>query len=552
MKLAWKPLFFVVLILVSVSTVQAQTLDRYDPTQEYGVHSVSQGENDIISSPIGIHANTFTPEAGASGIPNLSSRPSALSNDQPTLPNQSHWFNQMMTFGSGIVRGTFSRGFQTITTSFQTAVSMVGNTIQYKMSELFRNITSFYAIIDLTSQFFTSVQHRLNTFPETIWTILGGTGIGFGGGLFLFSFPLVRNFMFSSLQTSLSAVASVMDFALHTSSGAYAGVDVVFRGGTFAASYQTAKTWWKKKTGREIGSFGHDVLMTALVAVTVITVGYGSVLLSGGTKIVQGASAWLSGPSGTIFLLRNQQALTETTQECQIPGQCNSVFDVGITHGFNVVFAGIPDLELDRVTIGGKNLFFKHIAADTTEEVIEESGEEIAKSVGPLSRAMTQQAITFTRQDLEQRIGPKFVQQVFGDATGEEFERIASRWPNALAVLNESKKTGHVISKHLVSDEFLFNRSLSEDVVSSFNSSDDVLNSVEVVLSNPQTKAKIYDELFKQNAFQSEQTINMPNIVGRIVKKGSTEVTESNKVFFIFRKDINNQVYLLTSYPVER
>ena len=362
---------------------------------------------------------------------------------------------------------------------------------------------------------------------NNFWTIFGlafsGTGLGV-----LALHPLGRSVIAGVAQIGFLAAISAIDLVLHAGTFITGSLISLFTGVTVTQGYQQAKNGLKKYIHHDIGSFTHDVQVVVTVAVVAASIYFGALLIAEASA----AAKVIATENPTQLSMRAQVAMNKTSMDCMnYAGQCDTPVGAGITLASNTLFGVSPQL---------------------TDDVAEEGGSVIAKVMSNTGDDVARSGIAMRTEVSELNIGREFLEHNYGGVESEAFQQAVKKYPNAFRVINEGEKTGHVIERHLVSDEYLINRSLNKKVVSSFNTTDDMLSSIEKTQTDKSILAELEDDFVTRGQSESTVEFEMDRIIGRLVKRDSKDVVSTNKVLVVFKKDPNGNIYVKTGYPVER
>lgn len=359
----------------------------------------------------------------------------------------------------------------------------------------------------------------------------------------------VRHLFTKAIETGITLAKTVLqsagDLVLHAGAEVRARANNVLTGVPLDKARQESRQSVISTFGRDPGDWRGDLAVIGLTLATAAVI-YAVPVLAGAVAKAGGIGAFASQTGySTYFYLteRSVNAGQETVNECMV--QCHNLMDVAITIAFNI----FPyDFELDHGLISAKNFAIDEIAKNSDDMVkysdnilgfVGKSGDDVARATGKV-------ATILTRDSVEARIGKQATKEIFGEATGEEFEQIARQWPETLSHLDETQ--GHVFQKHVIGEKELYERKISEgkEVVSTYSSSKLMLDSTEKALQEATKTGAI--ENWLRNVGRDTLVIEheMDQVIGKVLN-ASDQITDARKIKLVLKKQ-NEDFFILTNY----
>lgn len=384
MKYAWWFIVGLILFLLCTQQTFAAEISGFDPTQQYVVHSMPLIVDDSIkaefdntpSSPV-ISPAEHTPEAGSEGKQEYSLAEAQANQQAQTDLSSLTYKNRQQKSGffsnfENKVNGFVSRLAQAVVNGWNS----LGDNL---MNGSYKGLLSISAFLNRFFGGMTEVVNNYIGFIRTNAFFFALVGVGGPALAALLSSPLGRTFLTGVAQFTAAGVMSAVDVVLHAGSYSFGLLNAMRTGASVAQGYETSKGFVKKKTGRDIGEFKADLQVLATRVVVALTV----IFIAG--FLVEGVAAAtaISAETAPELILRSNIALNKTSQDCNIPGQCDTPVALGITAGSNFLFGVAPSNKslqmVDDEAKAVKNVIKNKVTSPLTQEEIEVVSKQIAE-----------------------------------------------------------------------------------------------------------------------------------------------------------------------------
>ncbi len=366
-------------VCIVAPSATASTLQAFDPTKEYTVHSVpvdlsqsvsitNTDKDQILNGQArnprfalqddtnGLKSLPFVSTPAHDPVPNSKAHDlSALT--QKANPTKPTFWNAVSTRIKNTANKITNATKHTATTIKNTITTVATKTKAAIQTAAYRSVL---ALSNAANTFITTMRHNVSTYLQSVASnATTALMIAIGGPLLgILSKTTFGKQIIKRVEAFLvDGWVSMIDVVLHTTCAAASVFILLKTGSTLKEGYTKAKNWLTQKTGHDIGDFGHDLKVT--VARVVL-----AVFLLSLPGLITATSASISTIAAETFpelLLRGSYAAQQTATECAtIPTQCDSPTSTAITATSNFLFGIAPvnakaqaklvDEEIDVVT----------------------------------------------------------------------------------------------------------------------------------------------------------------------------------------------------------